>query len=360
MHLKGKNLPKIKTRVIIHSRYLKKYSDHGCRLRLKETATALPLDPWIVRDRNRDMISRTADRNQMSVGINHNLSSSKPPTYLINKARKLRSQPAAWAQHRRRQNSSMGKGSVLYDAQTVSFPRRFTGLGRASALPCARPLRIGFASLLSTMFTGKQGGNIHIVGFTGNTLTTQGPGKSFLGFLKERHAAKQQELCRLTAYISLLEAQMAEDERLIQQVENYIKSSESRVFDPDLLAAVDKAFQSENTNLSVATAGRGRRKSTRRLSDTIKSESDLIRELANRALRRAGRVLSGPEILSDILATGYAFESKNPAELIKKALKTAPLIERRGRGYWLTNAELRDHTQPKRARSVRKPIKLPG
>ncbi|ASY58281.1 hypothetical protein SS05631_c33670 [Sinorhizobium sp. CCBAU 05631] len=144
---------------------------------------------------------------------------------------------------------------------------------------------------------------------------------------------------------------MANDARFIQQVENFIQTEDS---DVDALVAEVSALIGghklsgaqatlRTEQLEISTQKKGRKP---RRKAPAGSESDRIRELAAEVLRGAGRILSGPQILNGIDATGYVFSSKNPTELLKKALQDSPLVVRKGRGYWLAGVELPEETGP--------------
>ncbi|WP_037417412.1 hypothetical protein [Sinorhizobium sp. CCBAU 05631] len=182
-------------------------------------------------------------------------------------------------------------------------------------------------------------------------MSPQKPSLEFLASLKEKYAAKEREARRLKDYLKALQATMANDARFIQQVENFIQTEDS---DVDALVAEVSALIGghklsgaqatlRTEQLEISTQKKGRKP---RRKAPAGSESDRIRELAAEVLRGAGRILSGPQILNGIDATGYVFSSKNPTELLKKALQDSPLVVRKGRGYWLAGVELPEETGP--------------
>ncbi len=190
-------------------------------------------------------------------------------------------------------------------------------------------------------------------------MPSQKPSIEFLASLKEKYAVKEREARRLKDYLKALQATMANDARFIQQVETFIETEDSEV--DALVAEVSaligghrhtEARATPNTAQLESSVEERRRKPRRRAP--AGSESDRIRELAADVLRGAGRMLSGPQILSGIDATGYVFNSKNPSELLKKALQDSPLVVRKGRGYWLAGVDLPEETGPEHLSALRR------
>jgi hypothetical protein len=170
-------------------------------------------------------------------------------------------------------------------------------------------------------------------------LTTN---QEFLSSLKTKFSARERELEMLSDYLKTLKLEIAKEASFIQQVEAFIEkeeSGESRL--PKEVSALLAAHRERTISIpSQVQTGASTRNRRIAATSTTPTDSDHIRAHAPDVLARAGRVLSGPEILAAIEADGYVFRSKNPSELIKKALKNAPAVVRRGRGYWLPGVEL--------------------
>ncbi|MBY5590919.1 hypothetical protein HFO49_26110 [Rhizobium leguminosarum] len=184
-------------------------------------------------------------------------------------------------------------------------------------------------------------------------MTVLNLSQDFIAHLRARHAADQRAMQRLVDHVERFKKKLAADEQFIKQVEEYLEG-DIRPLSDEVSTIISRT--SDATSNSHPFAGNTNEDGVPRRkprAKTQESESDRIRSIAAEVLHEAGRILSGPEILSRILSTGYVIQSKSPAELFKKAIKDAPLIERRGPGYWLKGVELRSAETPKRARKAR-------
>ncbi|MFL0690720.1 MAG: hypothetical protein ACJLUP_00850 [Agrobacterium tumefaciens] len=164
----------------------------------------------------------------------------------------------------------------------------------------------------------------------------QNPSQDFLALMKARISTKYKELDRLIDLVQRLKVELAEEEHLYSQVARYASSGESAT--EEFIGKVSE----EIANHPIAQQrdlGQEPQPRKPRVTSHV-YESDRIRVMAASVVRQAGRVMSGPEILAGIRETGYVFQSSSPAELVKKALRTAPDLVKAGRGYWLKGIDL--------------------
>ncbi|MGO6943702.1 hypothetical protein [Rhizobium johnstonii] len=174
----------------------------------------------------------------------------------------------------------------------------------------------------------------------------QNPSQDFLALMKANISTKQRELDRLIDLVQRLKVELAEEERLYSQVAKYANTGESAT--AGFVARVSEEIESHPVGGQLSSEPEPATRKPRVTTHVY--ESDRIRVMAADVVREAGRIMSGPEILAGIRDKGYVFESTSPAELVKKALRTAPELMKAGRGYWLKGIDL-PAPQPKASKT---------
>lgn len=147
-----------------------------------------------------------------------------------------------------------------------------------------------------------------------------------------------------------MEDNLAEEARFLGQIESYVNTAETRAteFRTQVDALIGDGMGATDTRVPDLDRKLPRPEKTapkRPRGRSDDTDSARLRRLAEKALRRVGRPMSGTDVLAEIMAEGHTFSSKNPAELLKKSLKDDVFINLKGRGYWL--AEIDPPTIPK-------------
>lgn len=157
------------------------------------------------------------------------------------------------------------------------------------------------------------------------------PYQAVIDGLKARLSARQKVVHDVEEYLRGLQEELAGDIRFLRQAEE--NRDRASVFDaaPAILEAAlskptSKQPDAEETPATPQEKADGQ-------------ESSRLRGWAVEVLLKQGRPMGLTAIYKEIVRTGYPVRSRDPVQLLKRAMQSDRRIERHGSDYWVAGVK---------------------